>query len=173
MNVRVNVQQVLKQINIDPRAGKLRAIQDVGERIMADSNPLGFANSVIQKLGGVSQEDFPTARIVCKALVEQACSGDKYDSKAAMQYAIEKVQKLRKDLPFVFAEKGDSDTGSLSAPAKPKKTRDGGDKKLQALEICERNSSLSNGQLAKLIEKEMKISYANAHYYAARVFKRK
>lgn len=169
----MNVQQVLKQINIDPRAGKLRAVQDVGERIMADSEPLRYANTLIQKLGGVAQQDFPTARIIAKALVEQACSGDKYDTDAAMQYAIEKVAKLRRDLPFVFAEKGDSDTGSLSAPAKPKKTRGGGDKKTQALEICEANSTLTNGQLAKLIEKEMGISYANAHYYASRVFKRK
>ena len=169
----MNVQQVLKQINIDPRAGKLRAVQDVGERIMADSNPLHYANTLILKLGGKEQQDFPTARIIAKALVEQACSGDKYDSTNAMVYATEKVAKLRKDIPFVFAEKGDSDTGSLSAPAKPKKTRGGGDKKVQALQICEANSALTNGQLAKLIEKEMGISYANAHYYVSRVFKRK
>ena len=169
----MNVQQVLKQINIDPRAGKLRAIQEIGERIMSDSAPLDYANNVIVKLGGEKQVDFPTARIVAKALVEQAVAGEKPDPKVWMAYATEKVAKLRKELPYVFLEKGDNESSSLVSPVKPKRQRDGGDKKTQALQICEANSTMTNGQLAKLIEKEMGISYANAHYYASRVFKRK
>jgi hypothetical protein len=169
----MNVQTVLKQFNIDPRAGRIRAIQEVGEQIMTASEPLKMANTVIVKLGGVQQQDFPTARIVAKALVDKALSGDKYDTTTAMQYALEKVQKLRKELPFCFQESGESQPGSLTSPQKPKKVRSGGDKKVRALEICEQNSSLSNGQLAKLIEKELEITYANAHYYASRVFKRK
>lgn len=47
-----------------------------------------------------------------------------------------------------------------------------GDKKVRALEICDKNNSLANGPLAQIVQKELSITYANAYYYVSRVWKR-
>lgn len=47
------------------------------------------------------------------------------------------------------------------------------DKKVAAQRIFDANSDKSNGFIARLIEKELEITYANAYYYVTRVFKRK
>jgi len=47
------------------------------------------------------------------------------------------------------------------------------DKKVAAQRIFDANVDKSNGFIARLIEKELEITYANAYYYVTRVFKRK
>ncbi len=47
------------------------------------------------------------------------------------------------------------------------------DKKVAAQRIFDANIDKSNGFIARLIEKELEITYANAYYYVTRVFKRK
>jgi hypothetical protein len=49
---------------------------------------------------------------------------------------------------------------------------DKNDKKTRALEICDNNSALANGPLAKIVQKELDITYSNAYYYVSRVWKR-
>ena len=51
---------------------------------------------------------------------------------------------------------------------------DGGtpNKKEAALRLCDENQNLGNGELARLIAKEMTITYDNAYYYVSRVWKR-
>jgi len=70
----------------------------------------------------------------------------------------------------------DPETGEQK-PAKQKGRKstvmsDGKSKKESALAICKANSSLENAALAGMIQKELKITYANAYYYSSRVFKR-
>ena len=177
----INVQAALKEIDVDPRRGVIRAIQTVGQNIQESSDPIGYANAVITSLGGVDQYDFPSARIMAKALVEKAVSGDTYVPEEAVKYAEEKIQKLRSDVntAFLFAEDKkdvDPETGEqLPAKQKGRKSAvmsDGKSKKESALAICKANSSLENAALAGMIQKELKITYANAYYYASRVFKR-
>ena len=178
----INVQAALKEIDVDPRQGVTRAIQMVGRNIQESSDPIGYANAVITSLGGVDQYDFPSARIMAKALVERAVSGDTYVAEEAVKYAEEKIEKLRSDVKtaFLFAEENkdvfDLETGEQK-PAKQKGRKstvmsDGKSKKESALAICKANSSLENAALAGMIQKELKITYANAYYYASRVFKR-
>lgn len=177
----INVQAALKEIDVDPRKGVIRAIQIVGQNIKESSDPMGYANAVITSLGGVDQYDFPSARIMAKALVERAVSGDAYVAEEAVKYAEDKIEKLRNDVKtaFLFAEdkeKVDPETGEqLPAKQKGRKSTvmsDGKSKKEAALAICKANSSLANAALAGMIQKELKITYANAYYYASRVFKR-
>jgi len=179
----INVQAALKEIDVDPRKGVIRAIQMVGQNIRESSDPMGYANAVITSLGGVDQYDFPTARIMAKALVEKAVSGDKYIPEEAVKYAEDKIEALRSDVKtaFLFAEDKkdvfvDPETGEQK-PAKQKGRKsqvmsDGKSKKEAALAICKQNSSLENAALAGMIQKELKITYANAYYYSSRVFKR-
>lgn len=49
-------------------------------------------------------------------------------------------------------------------------TKDG--KKVAALKLFEANVDKGNGEIARLIAKELEITYANAYYYVTRVFKR-
>ena len=168
----MDVKPILKQLSVDPRAGRIRAVQAVGEQIMSNSNPIGFANTWIVKMGGVPQQDFPTARIILKSLVEQAVSGDAYCPEKAMVIAGEKVEKLRKDLPWCLEQSATSMTSTLSVTKPKRVAKKNGDLKEKALKICRENSSLSNGDLAKIIQNELSITYANAYYYSSRVFKR-
>ena len=177
----INVQAVLKEFDIDPRKGVTRAVQFVGQNIKESSDPIGYANAVITSLGGVDQYDFPSARIMAKALVERAVSGNTYVPEEAVKYAEEKIEKLRNDVKtaFLFVESSmsaDPDTGEQK-PAKQKGRKstvmsDGKSKKESAMAICKANSSLENAALAGMIQKELNITYANAYYYASRVFKR-
>ena len=183
----INVQAALKEFDIDPRKGVTRAIQFVGQNIKESSDPMGYANAVITSLGGVDQFDFPSARIMAKALVERAVTaetsvlGDAYVAEEAVKYAEDKIEKLRSDVKtaflFVEAKKDvDPETGEqLPAKQKGRKSTvmsDGKSKKEAALAICKANSSLANAALAGMIQKELQITYANAYYYSSRVFKR-
>ena len=163
--------QALKKFDIDPKAGKQRAIQAIGEMIQTAPDPLSMANSVIVELGGAEVLDFPTARITAKALVEQAVeAGDTFNPEAAQAYATEKVAKLRGQQPEVFTK-----TAADAAAATKKRGRpatNGGDLKKKALEICRANAGMTNAQLAQMISRELSISYSNSYYYSSRVFKR-
>lgn len=57
-----------------------------------------------------------------------------------------------------------------SNPNKISSTKDG--KKVAALKLFEVNSDKGSGEIARLISKELDITYANAYYYVTRVFKR-
>jgi hypothetical protein len=175
----VNVAAALKEIDVDPRRGVVRAIQTVGENIAEATDPLGYANAVIVSLGGQEQLDFPTARIMAKALIEKAVNGEKFVPEQALEYAAERVEKLRKEHPWTFAQPADVPAGSTTTVVRAGKTKgrkavtaDGKSKKDQALKICNENSSLDNGALAKMISEQLGITYANAYYYASRVWKR-
>lgn len=61
-------------------------------------------------------------------------------------------------------------TSAKSNPTKISSTKDG--KKSAALKLFEENSDKGNGEIARLIAKELEITYANAYYYVTRVFKR-
>lgn len=184
----INVKAVLNTLDIDPNAGAIRAIQRIGENIVEATDPLGYANAVISSLGGQDQIDFPTARIMAKAMVEQAVTqGEAYVPEQAVQFAVEKVVKLRKTDSYIFSSTKDKelsveqDIGPVDLDAnQPKKTTQtkgkapkSGDLKSNALAICKENSGLANGALAKMISEQLGITYANAYYYASRVFKRK
>lgn len=171
----VNVQNVLKQFDIDPRLGVNRVIQEVGQQINEATDPLGYANAIVIAFGGAEQLDFPTARIMAKSLVEQAISGNKFEVDTALKIAEEKVAKLRKDQNWLFKSEEPSAESTKPVKAKGRKSArmaDGQSKKSLALKMCEANSSLENGAIAGLIAKELSITYANAYYYVSRVWKR-
>ena len=58
-------------------------------------------------------------------------------------------------------------------PAPVPKEEKVNDKKVAALRICEANSEMNNGQLARLIAKELEITYSNAYFYSSRVWKKR
>lgn len=174
----INVEKALKNLDVDPRRGRIRAIQAVGESIANAKDPHSFANSVIKSFGGEEQADFPTARLIAKSLVDQAVSGDKFVVETAMANAYDRVKKIHTDHPWLRAS-DNSETLSLVPASTSKKSKgrksavlgDGASKKDAARKIFEDNPGMLCGELAKLIASTLKITYANAYFYADRVFK--
>ncbi len=172
MNTIVNAKQILTSYGIKSDS-VVKAIQQVGEDIGLSSDPLGYANSIISDLGGSDQYDLASARIMAKAMVEQAIVQDEYNTGNATMIAEAKLEKIRTNMPYVFVEtestSGESSSSTSFKPVKPARSND---KKQVAKGIFDANKDKTNGEIAQLIQKELKITYANAYYYVSRVFKR-
>ena len=174
MTATVNASEVLKRYGIRGNS-VVRAIQQVGEDIALSSDPLSFANSLISDLGGNDQYDLASARIVAKALVEQAMIQPIYDTDSATKTADKKLDKIKTTMPYVFAEPEVTKTTK-----EPKLTKSGSvrqssrsnDKKPKAKIIFDANKDKTNGEIAQMIADDLQITYANAYYYVSRVFKR-
>lgn len=162
----VDAKQVLSDYGIKPYSVG-GAIKQIGDTIDESRDPLSLSNSIINQLGGVDQYDIVSAKIIAKALIEQAMVQDPYDSEQATKVAESKLEKIRKDMPYVFVKPEEE---SVSEPT-PKQAAVV-DKKARAQAIFNANKSLTNGEIAKLIQDDLKITYANAYYYVSRVFKR-
>jgi hypothetical protein len=144
------------------------AIYQIGKDIDDSTDPLSFANAIIMELGGAEQMELDVAKIVAKALIEQAIVQEKYNSVVAMSVAETKLQKIKDKMGYVFAKPEDS--GFTVQPInQPVKTNN---KKDEAKKIFDANKAMSNGEIAQLISKQLNITYGNAFYYTSRVFKR-
>lgn len=173
MTAVINAKQVLKNYGIKGES-VVRAIQQVGEDIGLSSDPLAYANSIISDLGGTDQYDLASARIVAKALVEQAMTQGEYDRPEALGIADKKLEKIRKEMPYVFTETdvgGEQSSTSTTRKVKVKSVKSN-DKKAKAKVIFDANKSKTNGEIAQMIASDLDITYANAYYYVSRVFKR-
>ena len=172
MTAVINAKQVLKSYGIK-EGSVVRAIQQVGEDIGLSQDPLAYANSIISDLGGTDQYDLASARIIAKALVEQAMTQPEYDRPEAVTIADRKLEKIRKDMPYCFAESDTSEDQPSSTTRKVKvKSVKSNDKKAKAKVIFDANKDKTNGEIAQMIASDLEITYANAYYYVSRVFKR-
>ena len=166
---------VLEKLGLKPGMSVTRALTDVGALINEGSQRnITVANKIIKSLGGAPETHPTAADVVAKALIEQAVlSGSSYNPDAACLIALEKLAKIRRTMPYVFAEAVDRNGQLLPGEAKRAKkisTR-GGDKKERARVIFDREAGKPAGVGAKMIATEIDITYANAYYYVSRVFK--
>jgi hypothetical protein len=167
---------VLGKMGLKPGMSVSRAITAVGIAINDSSDQLKAANRIIVSLGAKPVSNTIMADIFAKALVEQAVvQGASYDADDAFEVANAKYLKIERTMPFVFAGSGESTTPVYGTPVgnggtkKPKQTND---KKTQALEIFNRETSkgLPNSTIAQTIATELEITLSNAQYYVNRVF---
>lgn len=166
---------MLEQFGVRKGVDCVEAVQQLGEWLSA---PESFAaqharaNTVIEALGGKPENDPDSARIIAKYMAAQAVNKETPDQELARK----RCESLIKDAPFVQRVKIAQDTVKPVVTTYVPKTaiRKGKNnlKKAKALEICKANPQMSNNDLAKLIQKELKITFANAYYYSSRVFKR-
>jgi hypothetical protein len=164
----MDVQSVLKKYDINPEASVHRAIQNVGFRIDEATDPLEVSNQIIKQLGGWFIKDERDAPIIAKCLVEQAVIFNTqkrdYDPVDAMRIAELKLADMKAKHPYMFVMKEKTMEATTA-------TKRGGDKKAKALEIFESNRDKKASDVAKLIQVELGITFANAYYYVSRVFK--
>lgn len=163
----MNAIDVLHKYKIPTNLTVHHAIVTVSELLDSTSNYMDTANAIIGDLGGTATNDPVKARLFAKALVEQAYIHPlDYDPIAALKIAVAKVDRIAERIPFLFKEK--KETFKESAE---RTERSASDKRAKALAIWKANSNLSAGECAKLIAKELGITYSNAYYYTSRAFK--
>lgn len=159
----------LEKLGLQPSMSVSRAISKIGLDISESNDPLRAANKIITALNGLPVANPIHADIIAKALIEQAVIfGDSYSAEKAMAVANEKYDKIKRTMPYVFAGSSEDPTPKRNVEVKEKR---GGDKKVRALEIFNREKGKPNGEIAKMIAAELEITYANAYYYVTRVFK--
>lgn len=165
----IDAKEVLQKYGIK-EGSVVKAIQQVGEDIGLSSDPLAYANCIISDLGGDDQYDLASARILAKALVEQAIIQPSYNPESASKTADGKLSKIKVEMPYVF----NSEDSVAPSSFKPKisKSSKSNDKKPKAKAIFDANKDKTNGEIAQMIASDLKITYANAYYYVSRVFKR-
>ncbi len=165
----VDVQSVFEKYKIDPNSSIHRTIHGIGIDISESSDPLLKSNQIICKLGGTAVVDPIEAPIVAKCMIEQAVlfalQRRDFDPAHAMNVAKVRVADMKVKHPYLFVMK----ESSMEAVAKPVKRS--GDKKARALAIFEANRGKKASDVAKLIQVELGITFANAYYYVSRVFK--
>ena len=166
----VDVQSVFKKYGINPKSSINRTIQDISAKISEASDPLVYSNRIISQLGGTANVDSIEAPIIAKSLIEQAViHTDNYDPAAAQVVANQKLERIKGSMPYIFNMKERSvEATATTTGATPKR---GGDKKARALAIFEANRDKKPSDIAKLIQVELGVTFANAYYYVSRVFK--
>jgi hypothetical protein len=161
----VNIQGVFKKYDINPNGSINRAIQNVSLAISEASDPFITSNQIISALGCKPVRDTIDAAIIAKCLIEQAIlQREDYIPEFALTKANEKLANMKVNHPYCFVMK----ESTVEATATSKR---GGDKKAKALEIFEANRDKKHSDIAKLIQMELGITFANAYYYVSRVFK--
>lgn len=138
-------------------------------------------NRLIEDLGCTAIAHPVDAETYAKTLIEQVIlNGLDYIPALAAIAASKRVAKIKEKMPelYVGAEVelvGLNGEVTIKRPSKKVKRagREGsGDKKDNALAICEANPNKTNGELARLIAAELGITYANAYFYSSRVWKK-
>lgn len=167
----VDVQSVFDACDIDPNVSIHRNIHSVSNHISEASDPLGKCNQIIKRLGGSHVLNTTEAQIIARSMIEQAImftlQKRTFDPEHAMQVAKIRVADMKVKHPYLFVMK----ENSVEAVATTKRGRKSGDKKAKALAIFEANRGKKASDIAKLIQVELGITFANAYYYVSRVFK--
>lgn len=167
----MQLNEFVKTYKVDPNS-VIRSVQTIGSKVIESSDPLHTANHIIMNLGGSPLTDPIDARIMAQALTEQLLvQKDAYDTLKAVSIATEKLNRVKVEMPFIYATK-ESNVNTATADGK-RASRKSNDKKAKAFEIFEQNRDKKESDVAKLIQTQLGITFANAYYYVNRVFKGK
>lgn len=165
----VDIKSVFKKYDIDPNGSINKTIYNISMKISEAQDPLVYSNRIISQLGGEANVDYAEAPIIAKCLVEQAVvMYPNYDPVAAQVIAQQKLDAIKVKMPYLFNMKERTVEATATTTASTKR---GGDKKAKALAIFEANRDKKPSDVAKLIQVELGITFANAYYYVSRVFK--
>lgn len=171
----MNIISSLNSLDIKPEEGVNKAVYQVSKLVNESTNRLSKANKIISDLGGPKLEHERYAILISQAMVEYAVQHiDDYTPDNAFQAAEIRYQDLKEKMPWAVMEP--DSTRSYSTYVRKtniqRESRKNNNKKREAESIFAANKEKSNSEIAKIIAKELEITYANAYYYASRVFKR-
>ena len=172
----MNATKTLEKLQIPTNLTVHHAIAKAGELIDCTVHPLSKANHIIKEFGGDQTENIVEARLLAKALVEQAYyARDKFDAINILN-AVNKVKQVSTKMPFIYNTSEIVDQASKPKTITTKNnvvraSKGNNDKKAKALEIFQSlESGLSAADKSKVIAEKLEITFANAYYYVTRVF---
>ena len=173
----MNATKILEKLQIPTNLTVHHAIAKAGEMIDCTVHPLSKANQVIREFGGEESDNIVRARLMAKALVEQAFyARDKFDAINVLN-AVRKVDQVSTKMPFIYDTSEIVDQSSKPKTITTKSnvvraSKSNNDKKANALEIFKTlEPTMSSAEKAKVIAAKLEITFANAYYYVSRVFK--
>lgn len=172
----MNIVSSLNGLDIKPEEGVNKAIFQVSKLVNESTNRLSKANKIINDLGGPKLKHERYAILISQAMVEYAVQHvEDYNAENAFQAAEIRYQDLKEKMPWACLEPEVKRYKPLVSKRKSRikrESKNDNNKKKEAIGIFEANKEKTNGEIAKIIAGELKITYANAYYYVSRVFKR-
>jgi len=165
----MNAVATLEKMDINVGGSISRALTQFNMLAEQSGNRHSFCNRLIVELGGKTSDKPSVANVIALTFIEQVMKQDgEFDVDAANEAAADKVAQLAAKHPSIFVEGGEI---VVQQPVVKKKVaRTGNPKKEQARLIFEREAGQQQCEIAKIMAKEMKITFANAYYYVTRVF---
>lgn len=156
----------------------LRGVHSVNQAIVTVSEflsdkPEGEVNNLIAELGARPVESHPVdADIMLKAIVERVISGQFVDIAEAQDYGRQKIDQLRRKLPFVFVEP------QAPAPVEPvpgqrtkgHRNSKNSDSMTMVTEMTKAGCT-DRGEITKAVAEKLGIDYANAFFYVKKAEK--
>lgn len=179
----MNADKVLEKYKVDASLSKIRALNELSDMIASRTDQFDFANRIVKDFGVEPLTNFTDAKIMALTLVEQAIEqGSDFDIQKAGEAGKMKIEKISTTMPYLYYVKGNVVMegtnlvgGSLAkvikASFKGKSSSKSSDKKEKARAIFDANKDKKPSDIAKLIQVELGITFANAYYYVSRVFK--
>jgi hypothetical protein len=173
----LNLSSFFQKHKIDPSECKFRTISTVSDQITASKDPFNTSNRIISDLGLKPLTNLVDSRIMALALVEYAIDNKtNFVIDQAEVAAKAKLTKIVADMPFLYNVKENfrMEAVTVNGQVGYKQVKRGrpsnADKKEKALAIFQANKEKKPSDIAKLIQVEIGITFANAYYYVSRVF---
>lgn len=148
---------ILKRYHVDGYRSVSLAIKQIGDFIDASPDPLFISNKIVSDLGGKPHEQVVEAGLLARCLIEQAwLLRDDYDPATAYAYAEQKVEKLRKTMPYLWTSVQNTSSSVVN------------EKSTVAQRIFLDNQEKKGTEIARLIAAELDIPEASAAYYVTK-----
>lgn len=174
----VNVNSIFNKYNITPTESKFRIVNEISDNITSSKDQIQTSNRIIKDFGLKPLTNLIDSRIVALALIEHALDNQtNFDVESAEKAAMTKLKCIVGEMPFLYNVKENvvmeavQMNGEVVGYKRPRKENvDKQMKKQKALDIYNANKEKKPTDIAKLIQVELGITFANAYYYVSRVF---
>ena len=169
----LDIEKIFQKYKLGHHKSPTKLIQAIGDIITESRTELKVSNMMIRDFGGDPVLNPGESRIIAKTYFEHALrDGSAFDLELANKAAKERIIKLRRSFSCLFLDNLDENG---NPPERKQREQDPEvvARKNAAEKIYNANKEKTATEIAKLIEAELNITFANAYYYVSRVFKEK
>lgn len=174
----VNVSSIFSKYKITPTDSKFRIVNDISDSISSSKDQMFASNRIIKDFGLKPLTNLVDSRIVALALIEHALDNQtNFSLDTAEKAAMAKLKCIVSEMPFLYNVKENVVMEAVQANGEVvsfkrvrKSSADKAMKKQKAFDIFSANKEKKPTDIAKLIQVELGITFANAYYYVSRVF---
>lgn len=150
---------ILNKLRIEPGSSTTRAVTTVREFLDNQRNPLGAANSILVHHGMKPLLNSKKAYIYALSIVEELVNDREIVIKDIMSKANARIERITDIMgPYAFVEE---QPASVEEPS----TKKGGKRAIARELYYKYKDSKSDKDIITLVEKELKVTKANAYTY--------